>query len=535
MNRIVLILSFLIAAVCWPTDEEIKELSKQLMNDSPQRLLKYTPGGPRVGAVPILSLGDQPLYGLGKHPMQGLYYGQNNSCATLVGDVPFCSSQIRNNPQNDSVPAFVIFALSPKHIQLGLQFANNHNLCVSVAGTGHDFMTRHSCQSGLGVLIRTVLMKNYELNLNNENRLGQPNIKFGAGTTFSEAHKISSENKYVVSSGYSPSVGIAGWVMGGGHGPLSPWLGLGVDQLLEISIIIANGSLVIANKQNNSDLFWALRGGGGSAFGIATDYTVKATPIPEKGFGSIMFSIYGDFCTTSLLLTLQHWEDLSLRLPAEVGSLQFTTAGKNPKGNSSCSLTGWNVFIWYTSTEGISQDVLTHWSSVGVNPISVEHYETWWDLARNSTLEYIVPFSHFMEYGVPSVLVSRETHKEGKLVNFIYNFASKCRYDSSKCGVKQQSYQSITGNVNSPQDPEVSISSELRTSIIHFVSGVVNVSYSQQGLSSLGSAAYFSESAMDMPQYESAYWGHNYPRLSEVKSKYDPEGVFDCYHCVKGK
>jgi hypothetical protein len=69
-----------------------------------------------------------------------------------------------------------------------------------------------------------------------------------------------------------------GWGQTAGHGPLTAQYGLGVDQFLEFKVVTADGSLKIANKVTNPDLFWALRGGGGSTWGVVVEATVKAYP-----------------------------------------------------------------------------------------------------------------------------------------------------------------------------------------------------------------------------------------------------------------
>jgi len=101
-------------------------------------------------------------------------------------------------------------------------------------------------------------------------------------------HEMAAENNRVVISGHAANVGIVGWSLGGGHSQLSPLHGLGVDQLLEIEMVGADGSVIIANENGtdvyngfnhqyveNADLFWALRGGGGGTWGILTSMTIK--------------------------------------------------------------------------------------------------------------------------------------------------------------------------------------------------------------------------------------------------------------------
>ena len=80
----------------------------------------------------------------------------------------------------------------------------------------------------------------------------------------------------MIVTGWATTVGVIGWSLGGGHGPLAPGYGLGVDNILEATIVLANTSVVTVNAKQNSDLYWALRGGGGSNWGIITSITVKA-------------------------------------------------------------------------------------------------------------------------------------------------------------------------------------------------------------------------------------------------------------------
>ena len=73
------------------------------------------------------------------------------------------------------------------------------------------------------------------------------------------------------------SVGAGGgWLMGGGHGVFTNRFGLGVDNLLEVEIVLPNGDIVISNEKLHPDLFWAIRGGGGGTFGVLTKVTMKA-------------------------------------------------------------------------------------------------------------------------------------------------------------------------------------------------------------------------------------------------------------------
>jgi len=197
-----------------------------------------------------------------------------------------------------------------------------------VAGTGHDFMNRHSCENG--IFIRTTFLKDIEWDLNDTKKLGAPDgsVKFGAGVVFSEAHNSSANNNRVISSGWASTVGVVGWAIGGGHGPLAPGLGLGVDNILEVDIVLADGSLNTVNANNKPGLFWAIRGGGGSTWGIITAITYKAHKIPAGGFAAQTLSWNGTFCPDGkkdLVDLFNRYTSFSLQLNKTWAGLAFFT------------------------------------------------------------------------------------------------------------------------------------------------------------------------------------------------------------------
>jgi FAD/FMN-containing dehydrogenase len=89
----------------------------------------------------------------------------------------------------------------------------------------------------------------------------------------------------------APSVGIAGFLLGGGIGPLSRAKGLACDQLASLKMVLPNGTTVTASSGQNIDLFWASCGGGGAALGIATEFTLRTVQLPAEGFTTFTFRV----------------------------------------------------------------------------------------------------------------------------------------------------------------------------------------------------------------------------------------------------
>jgi ribonuclease T2 len=258
-------------------------------------------------------------------------------------------AQIRNFPYEGWQPAFVVWPVNEQQVQASVRFAVAHNLCIMVAGTGHDFLNRHSCKDG--VFIRTSLMKKIEWDLNDTRKFGNPdgNVKLGAGLVWSEVHKAAAKVDRYVSSGWAATVGVIGWSIGGGHGPFGPSHGLGVDKILEVDIVLNDGSLVSANASNSySDLFWAIRGGGGSTWGVITSITIKAHKLPKGGFTRFGGTWTGNFCNDSLakfdsfIDTYQNW---TLKLGKSFAGLTFIVPQFSTK-TSDCYGT-WDIHVTY--------------------------------------------------------------------------------------------------------------------------------------------------------------------------------------------
>lgn len=103
-----------------------------------------------------------------------------------------------------------------------------------------------------------------------------------------ELYEVADNHGVIVTGGVSKSIGI-GYFLGGGHGPLAPFLGLACDNILEFSIVLASGELIKVSEFSHPDLFRSLKGGGG-AFGAVVEVVLKAH-LPPTGF----IGVFGTF------------------------------------------------------------------------------------------------------------------------------------------------------------------------------------------------------------------------------------------------
>ncbi|KAH7422213.1 hypothetical protein KP509_13G096900 [Ceratopteris richardii] len=179
--------------------------------------------------------------------------------------------------QQGSVPAYAVEVLNPSHVQTAVAFAAQYNLRLTIKSTGHDALGRSTAPDSLNLWMHR--MKNITFHENFTPTGCNAEVTFPAvtaesGTQWNELYTAAEAKNLVVVGAMSASVSTGGgFLQGGGHSPLSPFLGLAADNVVEMQVVTADGRMQTANHCQNRDLFWAMRGGGGGTFGVVTSTT----------------------------------------------------------------------------------------------------------------------------------------------------------------------------------------------------------------------------------------------------------------------
>eukprot|EP00937_MAST-01D_sp_MAST-1D-sp2_P003644 g3644.t1 len=571
--------------VCWPTAGDLAALEAALDPSANRTLAFAGPGTPRPCAVPLDSPDEQPLYGLGIGGLRPVYTNDSlaDGTACIAGGAPeargLCLAAVRNSPFTPNAPQIVVFPTKAAHVQTAVRFAVAHNLCIAVAGTGHDFLNRHSCDAD-SLLVRTTLLQGAaQWDLRDRRGFGAAagTVRVGAGSTFSELAHEAARRGRVLAQGWGVTVGVAGWSLGGGHGPFANALGLGVDNVLEAEVVVADGSLVVANASSNADLFWALRGGGGSTWGIVTALTLRAHVLPPGGITQAVVQYVGTYCAGrtaggALNHTVDALLQWGLSLPAAVSGIHFVTpfasstvpGGLGPglwPGRPTCGGV-WQVttvlnYLGGADDAAIVQALGTYNATVlaaalaadeaHVTNYTVSSYADQWARARFYPLSAAgdvqpqQPPAYLpgtpgvgSSGGLVSVLVSREactadgggSSAVGALLKArLRDCARNASTDPRAACNTVQLYQDLTGNVGAAQPNGTSISPAFRRALMH----VVAMGWDEDraaGFHALSDYSYLSESAWHMPGgaagWQRRLWGSNYHKLLAIKMSRDP-------------
>ncbi|KAJ3499207.1 hypothetical protein NLG97_g518 [Lecanicillium saksenae] len=197
-------------------------------------------------------------------------YFQNNSCT------PFSPRSMKCELGNYA--SYSINVRSIDDVRAGLTFVQKYNVRLVIKNSGHDFYGHSTGKGSLALWMHNYnevkLIKNYSSPYYNG-----PAMKVQTGAEGEAAASFAAEHGYTVVSGACPTVKMAGgYLAGGGHSYLAGIYGFGADNVLEWEIVKADGSRVVATPNQNTELYWALSGGGGGTYGVVLSAIVRIFP-----------------------------------------------------------------------------------------------------------------------------------------------------------------------------------------------------------------------------------------------------------------
>ena len=204
----------------------------------------------------------------------------------------------------DKRPALIARCLGVADVVDAVRIGRSQGLEVAVRGGGHNAAGRATTDAGL--MIDLSLMKGISVNSKSRTARAQ------GGVTWAELNRETQLHGLATTGGFVSTTGIAGLTLGGGLGWLMGKHGLTIDNLLSVDMVLADGRIVTASKNQNPDLFWAVRGGGGN-FGVATYFEYRLHRVGPTITGGLVAHPFGQ---AKSLLTF--FREVAPRLPDEL-------------------------------------------------------------------------------------------------------------------------------------------------------------------------------------------------------------------------
>ena len=228
--------------------------------------------------VPILTLagGETTLDGETLDALSGAMDGE-----LLTPDHPdYEEERTVWNAMIDRLPALIARCRSADDVAKAIRLARDERLLVSVKGAGHNIAGNAVCDGGL--MISLSHMREVEVDPGSRIARVEP------GATLADVDAATQQHGLATPVGINSTTGIAGLTLGGGFGWLTREHGMTIDNLVGADVVLLSGERVRASEEENTDLFWAIRGGGGN-FGIVTRFDFRLHPVgPEVLAGLIV-------------------------------------------------------------------------------------------------------------------------------------------------------------------------------------------------------------------------------------------------------
>ena len=209
----------------------------------------------------------------------------------------------------DRRPALIARSAAAEDVVESVNFARENDLLLAVRGGGHNVAGTASADGGM--VLDLSPMKDIEVD-----PAGRT-VRAGAGVTIGELDEETQQHGLATPMGVVSETGIAGLTLNGGMGHLRRKHGLSSDNLLSVELVTADGSLLTASEEENADLFWAVRGGGGN-FGVITSFEYRLYPVGPEVMCAFVF--YPGNRTREVLRSA---EEYVVHAPDEVSPLSF--------------------------------------------------------------------------------------------------------------------------------------------------------------------------------------------------------------------
>ncbi|KAI0455318.1 putative FAD-dependent isoamyl alcohol oxidase [Xylaria acuta] len=258
----------------WPSSEHWTELNATVQG----RLIQTIPQASVCHTLPFAAFdtdacsalkstwSQSETYELKPAEIMNAYY-QNQSCDPFTDSSKPC--------ELGNYAAYSINVTGPDDVIAAINFADEQNVRLVVKSTGHDYLGKSTGKGALSLwmfnLKTAEVIEQYE-----SKTYTGPAMKIGSGVIGGEAIAVAAQAGYRVVGGECASVSLAGgYTQGGGHSMLNSAYGMAADNVLEWEVVTPTGEYLVVTPENNTDLYWALSGGGGGTYGVVLSMTAK--------------------------------------------------------------------------------------------------------------------------------------------------------------------------------------------------------------------------------------------------------------------
>ncbi|KAF2133002.1 FAD binding domain-containing protein [Dothidotthia symphoricarpi CBS 119687] len=435
-------------------------------------------------------------------------------------------------------PEYAVKVTNVAQIQLAINFARTTDIRLVIKNTGHCYLGK---SSGAGALsLWTHNMKDIDFLPNYEGPgYSGPALKLAAGVTVREVYEAADKNNVTVLGAVSWSVGYAGgMITGGGQNPLAGLYGMSADHVVAFQVVTASGHFITVSEASNPDLFWALCGGGGGTFAVVTSVIIRAHPKLDVVTANwVLDATTNDLSsfwagTKKFFDVFLEWADAGIysffimgNAPAPFLNMMFLFAPNHTEGSYNKVV---QPFFDYLKMNNIT---LTSPHKNTAHTSFYSAYQSTWGansfpigLDNSLPANRIVPRVNFQEKFNETFSLIKKHVSSGK--HFLGYHKAPVKYANTNNAVSpawRECAMFFVTSSNKSLDhstPEALAiaNNDLQQNILQPWRDITPVSE--------GGGTYLNEAAVMEPDWQESFYGGYYPKLSEIKKKWDPRDVF---------
>ncbi|KAK7983488.1 MFS transporter [Apiospora arundinis] len=425
-------------------------------------------------------------------------------------------------------PQYAVRAAGAADYQATLAFAAARRLRLVVRNTGHDYFGKSTGAGALALwthwLKDTAVLGDYA-----SPHYRGPALRLGAGVEGHEAYAAADAAGLAVVGGNCATVGVAGgWSQGAGHGPLNSRFGLGADQVLEWEVVTAGGRHMTASPADNSDLYWALSGGGGGTYAAVVSVTVRAHRLTVVSAATLSFTNAGVSNDTFY----EAVQTYVMSLPALTQGGTWSSWLLTPGLFSVAPVVG--PELGAPELETLLRPTLEFLNKSGISyQYRLEQFDSFL-----KTYDTMFSYNNITEYNLGGRLIPKslvETKSSAAALIDAIRYINK--QGGAVFGLSMDVSGFPTGGIQNSVNPA------WRSAIMNMVIGLPYDAFDfkankgmQETMTKVimprvealtpGGGAYSNEGDFQQPDWQHVFYGKNYEALQRVKDKYDPHGLF---------
>ena len=358
--------------------------------------------------------------------------------------------------------------------------------------------------------------------------------KIGAGVQAFKIYEAANEQNLLVLGGDCPTIGLAGgYTQGGGHSFLSSLYGLGADQVLEWEVVTAQGQRLIATPEQNSDLYWALCGGGGGTYGVVISLVIRTHPSEVIGGASLAFTSAG-ISNETYWDAVAYWQSLQENL-VDAGTTSLAVVYPSSFYVNPFTAPGASVERTTQLLAPFTKYLTAHNISYSLNVTSlpfVDHYQTYtgpFPFGSASTNQLtggrLIPRSVVKHNNAALTSAFRNIVEDSPFIVVIIslNVGHPTRQKRVIPNAVLPAWRDALFTVLTLTNYNFTAPRSVEAGKVNLLTNVLEPS-----LKALtpGSGTYLNEGNFQDPDWKQDFYGRNYAALRAIKAKYDRDDLF---------